>query len=132
MNTRFLQFALFACSLSSCVSDPGRRTFVRLDDNRDGKVTEAEFAGHVSSEGFRVLDMNGDGLISVPEWTKKESHTSSQALFRAMDANGDNTLSAGEFVAAPGSGKRAEIDAVFHTLDRNHDGGLEWGEVTGP
>lgn len=122
--------ATAAVLLASCAPNPGIKTFRSLDTNRDGEVTEHEFATHINSSSFKLLDTNADGGIGASEWSAKETAASSVKLFRAMDADRNGSLSPSEFSAAPGSKKRKEIDGVFHTLDRNHDGGLSWNEIS--
>jgi hypothetical protein len=43
----------------------GPEWFRRMDRNRDGDLSRAEFLG--SDEQFRRIDTNGDGLISPEE-----------------------------------------------------------------
>jgi len=126
-----LRFAFFASVtlLCSCAADHGRRTFRTLDFDRDGKVSVAEFASHLSGESFRVLDHDANGVVSAAEWTQKESVSTSNALFRTLDHDGNGSLDQKEFAAPQGSDRYAEIESVFHTLDRSHDGVLEWDEI---
>ncbi|MEN9283929.1 MAG: hypothetical protein RLZZ179_1422 [Verrucomicrobiota bacterium] len=131
MKTPAILSLLSLALLSSCTSPHGKRTFRGIDSNKDGSVTPAEFSDHVGKEAFRLLDSDGDGRVSPAEWHQKESHRSAQALFRRLDRNGDGHVDAAEFAAQPGSARRAEIDAIFHTLDRNLDSSLEWNEIAG-
>ena len=53
--------------------------------------------------GFRVLDMNGDGVISFEEWTAHYSCMGidlahARASFDAMDQNSDGKISMEEFI----------------------------------
>ena len=131
LKTHGLALAAMALVAVGCATTHGQKMFQALDSNHDGKVTEQEFAAHISSESFRLLDQNHDGKISKPEWTEKETRKTSEALFRSLDKDHSGSLDAGEFAAASGSAKHGEILAIFHTMDRNHDGALEWNEVTG-
>ena len=129
---KFLQLSAFIgfATLSSCATDHGRHTFRKLDANRDGKVSVPEFSSHLGGESFRLLDRDADGIVSAAEWTEKESAATSASLFRTIDTNGDHYLQRSEFAAPPGGARYAEIEGVFHTLDRNHDGALEWEEIS--
>lgn len=129
---KFLQLSAFigVAILTSCATDHGRQTFRKLDADRDGKVSVPEFSSHLGGESFRLLDRDADGMVSAAEWTEKESAATSASLFRSLDANGDNCLQRSEFAAPTGSKRYAEIEGVFHTLDRNHDGALEWEEIS--
>jgi outer membrane protein len=94
-------------------------------------VAVAAIAPAVVPKPVAPLDSDGDGRVSPAEWHQKESHRSAQALFRRLDRNGDGHVDAAEFAVQTGSARRAEIDAIFHTLDRNLDSSLEWNEIAG-
>ncbi len=131
MYLKSIHAAAVALLLASCATSPGLKTFRTLDSNRDGEVTEHEFASNINTRSFQLLDTNADAGISEAEWKTKETGTSSLDLFRTMDTDHNGSLSSSEFSAAPGSRKRREIQGIFHTLDRDHDGGLSWPEVSG-
>ncbi|QJE98082.1 EF-hand domain-containing protein [Luteolibacter luteus] len=103
---------------------PGWKEFHALDANRDQRVTEDEFFTRVTGDSFKKLDANADGKITRQEWRTKESSTS---LFSVSDRNGDGVVTLAEFSA--GKSKRRQVSNIFHTVDRNHDGSLEWNEV---
>ena len=125
----FLCLAL-AAALSSCATDEGRKVFRTLDGDRDGKVSVPEFSSHLGRESFRLLDRDRDGSVSAAEWTVKETAGTSAALFRKLDSDGSGSLERNEFAAPEGSARYREMEGVFHTLDRNHDGALEWREIS--
>ena len=128
-SKNMLMAAATVMAVSSCAVSHGRRVFRELDSNGDGKVTVAELSGHRGRETFRVLDRDGDGRVGSGEWNEKETRKASAALFRKLDGDGDGLLDAGEFAVAAGSAREAEVASVFHTLDRDHDGALEWREI---
>lgn len=111
--------------LANCA--PGQKEFAALDSNRDRKVTEDEFFAHVTGESFKKLDADQDGKVTRKEWIAKESSPTSRKLFTTFDKDRDGTLTPAEFTAS--KTKRRQVSNIFHTVDRNHDGGLEWDEV---
>lgn len=113
--------------LASC-STPGKREFRVLDSNGNGIVTAGEFAEHLTREGFRKLDTNTDGKISPAEWSTAETAKAATPLFRELDSNRDGSLVMTEFQAS--SKKRAHFEGIFHSLDRDGDGALMWEEIT--
>jgi Ca2+-binding EF-hand superfamily protein len=88
--------------------------FTSHDWNNDGIISGAEMkAGAVkpksSSDPFRALDSNQDGVIVLGEWE------GSTTAFQQLDTNNDDRLSAEEFHT------RANLDQ-FAELDHNGDG----------
>ena len=84
------------------------RMFARLDANKDGKITQAEFdaaprrepqAGQPAPPAggrgrfFQMMDKNGDGAIS-----KAEMEAMGQRRFDMADTNHDGWLSKGELI----------------------------------
>lgn len=80
-------------------------SFADLDTNGDGLVSLAEWTGYYGS-----WDLNGDGLIAASEWGL-------QYPFASLDTSGDGYLDAAEYAAA------------FGVLDANDDGFLDPGEL---
>lgn len=123
---RHSHLLLLTVLLASCVS-PGKRTFLALDSNQNGLVTAGEFAEHLTAEGFRSLDADGDGRIALSEWNAREPAKAAAPLFRELDSNRDGSLDRSEFSSSPR--KRQHFEGIFHSLDRNGDGALMWSEL---
>ena len=99
-------------------------TFTRVDRDRNGFLTRAEFINNDFDDDrgdrFDDIDTNGDNRISQAEWH------GSPAAFQWMDRNNDNTLSRAEVV---GQAAAAVPDDQFTSLDINRDRALsrtEW------
>jgi hypothetical protein len=85
-----------------------RAMFVKMDADRDGRVTademsaaqpavtgrSAQAAAMSSADKIRVIDTNGDGVLSAAEHAD-----GSKAMFAKMDRNKDQRLSRAEYTA---------------------------------
>jgi Ca2+-binding EF-hand superfamily protein len=125
--------------------------FGRLDRNRDGTVSRAEFLGSADGnadddreERFYDLDTNRDGRLTRDEWH------GSPAVFKALDANNDDVLTRAEAVGGGSTigDEFGSVDvngdnaisrdewhwnaAAFDRLDTNHDGRLSRPEFDTP
>lgn len=84
--------------------------------------------GSTGMEVFRMMDSNGDGVVSKAEYVDFYSRK-----FDAMDANKDGVLSFGEMNAAnkmaTGNSATSHLDQLFNAADTNHDGGLDRKEA---
>jgi len=95
--------------------------FTRLDRNRDGYLSAAEYAGTDDDDRedrFADLDANNDGRVSRGEWH------GSGAVFDALDANRDGMLTRQEAV-----GTQSGAQDEFRSVDVNADGAVtpnEW------
>lgn len=101
----------------------------RLDADKDGKITAAEYTAG-SKTAFDKLDANADGKVTAAEMDA--AYTTSKAAvgaakapsgerIKALDTDGDGSLSSVEHEA----GSRA----MFDKLDANKDGSLTAEEI---
>ncbi len=79
-----------------------------------------------SSESFRSLDRNRDGVIMLDEMT-----AASDERLKRMDKNGDGTIGRDEFNGFHAAEARQRADRIFKALDRNRDGRITAGEARG-
>ena len=102
------------------VLDSWEKRFQEMDQNRDGRVSLAEYIAffkegspqrrqYVEYE-FRKYDRNGDGFITLEEHFRP---VNLEDQFRALDTNRDGRVSRNEFLDAR---------IIFQALDRNHQG----------
>ncbi len=93
----------------------------RLDADKDGKVTKAEFAAARAAE-FKAADKNGDGFISKEEFAAYGDQRRGDfvdRMFARLDKNGDGKLDATELAA--GRGTRADKGDRADRAERGAD-----------
>jgi len=88
--------------------------------------------GQSGADYFSVVDTDGDGRVSLPEFLERMSWA-----FRQMDANRDGVLEPGEQLVP--NAKRITLaehhqrfTEQFRRQDRNRDGGLDRREYLAP
>lgn len=101
-----------------------RESFNRADRNRDRVLTRAEFLGEDNidddrGDQFVDLDLDGNGRIERREWH------GSPAAFQNMDRNNDNVLTWSEVM---GSGEDLRPNDLFSRLDVDRSGSIERDE----
>lgn len=94
--------------------------FTRLDRNRDGFLTVAEYTGEDidAEDRFSDLDANDDGRLTRDEWH------GGAGVFDALDGNRDGVLTRAEALGSEGGAGDA-----FRNVDANGDGAIgrnEW------
>ena len=94
--------------------------FRNLDANNDGRVSLDEW--HYDTESFRRADRNGDDVLTRNEFLAGDTDVDMEDRFDYLDANNDGRVDRSEW--------HSSADA-FRWLDRNHDGVLTRAEVVG-
>lgn len=100
----------------------GLHMFRQADADKDGKVTQAEFAAARNAR-FAGIDTNKDGALEVSElraWKRTWPSRVRDARFKALDGDGDGKIGVEEFVA-----QRRE---AFAGIDADKDGAVDKAE----
>ena len=100
----------------------GIHMFRQADADKDGKVTQAEFAAARTAR-FAGIDTNKDGALEVSEmraWKRTWPSRVRDARFKALDADGDGKVVPEEFVA--------RRKAAFARIDTSKDGAVDKAE----
>lgn len=84
--------------------------FTKLDQDKDGMITQAEWTG--SKRHFRHADADGDGKVSQQEFRSPKARFWNQ-LFEEMDTNADRIITSAEWL---------DTEDAFKRLDRDRDG----------
>jgi Ca2+-binding EF-hand superfamily protein len=108
--------------------------FDRMDTNRDGKHTKAEYVergGYMTPQAragiFRAADGNADGVVTRAEYVLNRIITDeAKAIVQGMDDDKDGLVERAEFVkhAAKLLSDPKLAEQVFSALDANADGGI--------
>jgi Ca2+-binding EF-hand superfamily protein len=103
--------------------DFSQRILERVDSDKDGKISKAEFDAE-GSKLFAKLDENGDGKIAANEMPQRHWARFGGKMFDRMDADKDGKVTKAEFEAAG--------DKMFQRMDKNGDGIIEKDEMQKP
>jgi Ca2+-binding EF-hand superfamily protein len=103
--------------------DFSQRILNRVDTDKDGKISKAEFDAE-GSKLFAKLDENSDGKITESEMPQRHWARFGGKMFDRMDADQDGKVTKAEFEAA---GQK-----LFQRMDKNGDGIIEKDEMQKP
>ena len=103
--------------------DFSQRILKRVDTDKDGKISKAEFDAE-GSKLFAKLDENSDGKISESEMPQRHWARFCGKMFDRMDADQDGKVTKAEFQAAG--------EKMFQRMDKNGDGIIEKDEMQKP
>lgn len=98
----------------------------RFDVNKDGTITKDEIAS-VNTDRVKSYDKDGDGALSLEEFTALWVETNKERIvrdFQARDPDGDAKVTLDEY-AAP-------FAKMLSMLDQNDDGSIDASELRGP
>jgi Ca2+-binding EF-hand superfamily protein len=100
--------------------DKAAKMMERLDANKDGKITEAEWPkeGRMS---FKNADADSDGAVTAEELTKMRKMHGGKDHMARVDADKDGKISTAEW--------NAQADKMFARLDDNKDGKIDKDEM---
>ncbi|WP_336966105.1 hypothetical protein [Sphingobium aquiterrae] len=92
--------------------------FAKADSNRDGVVTQAEFAAFRNGT-FDQLDRNGDGVVSPADFprlakVRPDAYARLTEMLGRADSNGDGATSREELAQSP--------PRMFALADADNDG----------
>lgn len=100
-----------------------QRVLERVDGDKDGKISKAEFDAE-GSKMFAKLDENRDGKIAESEMPQRHWAKFGGKMFDRMDADNDGKVTKAEFQAAG--------EQMFQRMDKNADGIIEKDEMQKP
>jgi len=103
--------------------------FQSADTNSDGRVSQAEFDGHIKKSTFEKLDTNKDGMITLEEWKAVDHSPETEKHFEAMDKDRNGRISYPEF--SDTADWKSALNDSFTSLDRDRDSNLAPDELTG-
>ena len=113
--------ALAQSDTTAPAAKPARTTtgMMRYDANKDGIVDHAEWNAGQQAR-FQQLDKNGDGKISVQEFSPGGTTDRREAAFRRLDTDRDGSVSQAEFMT--------QADRNFARCDADKDGKITTAE----
>ncbi|MCU0751640.1 MAG: EF-hand domain-containing protein [Akkermansiaceae bacterium] len=102
-------------------------SFHKLDADRSGSVSPAEFDAHMKQEVFARVDANSDGKVTLEEWQAFNPKVDSKR-FRKADSNGDGSISRKEADAE--FDREGSLPKLFKLIDTDGNGSLSQAEIS--
>jgi Ca2+-binding EF-hand superfamily protein len=109
--------------LAGCASTD---SFAKLDANRDGSGSRAEFDAYMKQDVFSRVDVNHDAKVTKDEWQAVNPKLD-EARFRKADRDGDRAITRMEADAA--FDREGSLPKLFGKIDADGNGGLSRAEV---
>lgn len=120
--------SLTACGLAALLAGcASTDSFMKLDTNRDGSGSPAEFDTYMKKEVFARVDTENDGKVTRVEWQQCNPKVS-DTKFSKTDTNRDNCISRPEADAA--FDREGSLKKLFGKIDSDLNGGLSPSEVS--
>ena len=110
--------------LAGCASTD---SFAKLDANRDGCGSRAEFDAYMKQAVFSRVDANHDAKVTKDEWQAVNPNLD-EAKFRRADRNGDRAITRKEADAA--FDREGSLKKLFGKIDADGNRSLSRSEVT--
>ncbi len=101
----------------------GEKAFQRLDTNKDGRISTAEFAP-VMDKRVASMDSNGDKALTAAEIDAaliKRVERRRIRMMQLLDANKDGTITEAELDGV--------VEDMFDKADADHNGGVDMAEL---
>jgi hypothetical protein len=102
-------------------------SFPRLDADRNGSGSRAEFDAFMKQEVFARVDANHDAKVALPEWQAVNPKVNA-AKFRSVDRDRDGSITRPEADAA--FDREGSLARLFARVDADGNGGLSRAEVS--
>jgi len=99
------------------------RLFEQADRDGDGRVSRREFTDFMIAEAFTLYDKNGDGFITMEEWT---AGGGTEATFRAMGGTPGGRLTLEQVKASKAA--QNQMALPFDGADQSRTGFLTYEE----
>jgi Ca2+-binding EF-hand superfamily protein len=101
----------------------GEKAFQRLDANKDGRISTAEFAP-VMDKRVATMDANGDKVLTAAEIDAaliKRVERRRVRIMQLLDANKDGSITEAELDGV--------VEDMFDKADADHNGGVDMVEL---
>ena len=103
-----------------------RALFARVLVGVVAAVVAAQPASAQKGDRFQRLDVNRDGVITLPDLLAV-----SDRRVKLMDTDGDGAVTRAEFMAFQEKRARKRVDRIFNRLDANRHGKISLAKATG-